>query len=166
VSAVGRSVGDLRRSVRTDEGRLHPPGTNPATVGEVRCRLVGFNGWPTFLERDLLEITLPRDDGGGWLGDFGDLLRTDWVRVADRPGMVTPRVVSMIINEAYFTLQEGTASREDIDVSMRLGTNYPHGPFAWAELIGLRRVHDLLEALWHDTHDGRYRIAPLLKDEL
>jgi 3-hydroxybutyryl-CoA dehydrogenase len=79
--------------------------------------------------------------------------------------MVTPRIIAMIINEAYFTLQERTATRSDIDVSMKLGTNYPFGPFEWATKIGLKNVYNLLNALYNDTKDERYKISPLLKKE-
>jgi 3-hydroxybutyryl-CoA dehydrogenase len=69
----------------------------------------------------------------------------------------------MIINEACYTLQEGTASIQDIDKSMMLGTSYPRGPFEWANLIGVSRVYEGLEALWQDTHEERYKVCPLLK---
>jgi 3-hydroxybutyryl-CoA dehydrogenase len=71
----------------------------------------------------------------------------------------------MIINEAYYTVQEGTATRADIDLAMKLGTNYPYGPFEWCERIGLEHVYHLLEAVYDDTKDERYKIAPLLKKE-
>ena len=71
----------------------------------------------------------------------------------------------MIINEAYFTLEEGTASREDIDLGMRLGTNYPMGPFEWKDAWGIDRVKQLLEALLASTGDERYLVWPLLKQE-
>jgi 3-hydroxybutyryl-CoA dehydrogenase len=79
--------------------------------------------------------------------------------------MVTPRVIFMIINEAYFTVQEGTARKADIDQGMKLGTNYPYGPFEWSELIGLQHVYELLEAVYEDTKDERYKICSLLKKE-
>ena len=50
----------------------------------------------------------------------------------------------MIINEAYYTVQEGTASREDIDLGMKLGTNYPMGPFEWSQAWGLNNIYELL----------------------
>ena len=71
----------------------------------------------------------------------------------------------MIINEAYFTVQEGTATREDIDLGMRLGTAYPKGPFAWSQEIGLDHVYETLEAMYEDTKDERYKICPMLKTE-
>jgi 3-hydroxybutyryl-CoA dehydrogenase len=52
---------------------------------------------------------------------------------------------------------------EDIDKGMRLGTNYPNGPFEWCDRIGIRDVYETLEAIWCDTHDERYKICPLLK---
>jgi 3-hydroxybutyryl-CoA dehydrogenase len=79
--------------------------------------------------------------------------------------MITPRVVCMIINEAYFTAEAGTASREDIDTAMRLGTNYPYGPFEWAQQIGVKHVYDVLTAVHRATGDERYRVCNLLKEE-
>jgi 3-hydroxybutyryl-CoA dehydrogenase len=83
--------------------------------------------------------------------------------VADRVGFVAPRVICMIINEAFYTVQEGTASKEDIDQAMKLGTNYPYGPFEWCEKIGVIQVYELLDVVYNDTKDERYKIAPLLK---
>jgi 3-hydroxybutyryl-CoA dehydrogenase len=80
-------------------------------------------------------------------------------------GMVTPRVICMIINEAYFTAEEGTASREDIDTSMKLGTNYPMGPFEWSRKIGIRHVYEVLEAVYQHTGNERYKICSLLEQE-
>jgi 3-hydroxybutyryl-CoA dehydrogenase len=71
----------------------------------------------------------------------------------------------MIINEAFFTVQEGTASREDIDTGMKLGTAYPKGPFEWMNEVGIENVYLALEAIYNDTKDGRYKICPLLKKE-
>ncbi len=58
----------------------------------------------------------------------------------DEPGFVSARIVSMIINEAYFTLEAGTSTKEEIDIAMKLGTGYPFGPFEWGEMIGLSRI--------------------------
>ena len=64
--------------------------------------------------------------------------------VPDIPGMVTARILAMIINEAYFTLQENVSTKEEIDIAMKLGTSYPYGPFEWSEKIGLKNIHNLL----------------------
>jgi len=87
----------------------------------------------------------------------------EWVN--SRVGFVTPRIVCMIINEAFYTVQEGTASREDVDQAMKLGTNYPKGPFEWCREAGIKSVYRLLEAMYEDTREERYKICPLLKTE-
>jgi 3-hydroxybutyryl-CoA dehydrogenase len=125
----------------------------------------GFNGWPTCVERSLLEVSCLNEIHQPLLAKICAELGTDFRVVDDRVGLVTPRVIATIVNEAFFTVQEGTATRADIDKAMQLGTNYPFGPFAWCERIGLGRIYRLLDALYHDTHDERYKIAPLLKKE-
>lgn len=123
----------------------------------------GFCGLPTLLNRPLLEVSLYDSENALQLAEICAALGTDYRVVHDRVGMVTPRVICMIINEACYTLQEGTATIQDIDKSMKLGTSYPRGPFEWANLIGVSRVYEVLEALWADTHEERYKVCPLLK---
>lgn len=130
---------------------------------EVSCHLFGFNGMKTFINREILEVSSLYDPK--LLKETCEELSTDFEIVQDRVGMVTPRIICMIINEAYYTVQEGTSSREDIDKGMKLGTNYPYGPFEWMEKIGLNNVYELLEALYEDTKEERYKICPLLKSE-
>ena len=125
--------------------------------------LFGFCGLPTFINRPLLEVSCWHDSNRQKLAETCAALGTDYRVVADRVGLVTPRVICQIINEACFTVQEGTATMQDVDLGMKLGTNYPHGPFAWANAIGVERVYAVLEAMWHDTHDERYKVCPLLK---
>lgn len=125
----------------------------------------GFNGWPGSWERAFLEVSLRHPAHRPALDQVCHALGVTPRVVDDRVGLVTPRVISMIINEAYFTVQEGTASRADIDQAMQLGTSYPYGPFAWCARIGIQNVYHVLEALYHDTHDERYKVAPLLKKE-
>jgi 3-hydroxybutyryl-CoA dehydrogenase len=132
---------------------------------KVNCTLFGFNGLPTFVDRNVLEVSLWQNKNADRLKELCGHLATDYLVVDDRVGLVTPRVVCMIINEAYYTVQEGTASREDIDMAMKLGTNYPYGPFEWCQRIGLDHVYELLEAIYKDTKDERYKICPLLKKE-
>jgi 3-hydroxybutyryl-CoA dehydrogenase len=126
--------------------------------------LFGFCGMPTFLNHDLLEVTKLNDDQTR-LESICKELNTEFACVADKVGLVTPRIICMIINEAYYTVEEGTATREDIDLAMKLGTNYPYGPFEWCKRIGAKQVCDLLEAVHNDTGDERYLICSLLKQE-
>jgi 3-hydroxybutyryl-CoA dehydrogenase len=90
-------------------------------------------------------------------------LGKETVRVKDAPGLTFPRVLSLIINEAARSLEEGVATAEEIDIAMRLGVNYPQGPLRWADQIGLDEVLAVLEGLQRDTGDDRYRPATLLK---
>jgi 3-hydroxybutyryl-CoA dehydrogenase len=71
-------------------------------------------------------------------------------------GFVFPRIVSMIINEAYFALDEYLATENNIDIAMKFGVNYPLGPFEWSRKIGAKSVLYLLEELFTSTQDGRY----------
>ncbi len=131
----------------------------------LKAEVFGFNGLPTFLNRKILEVSVLNSKHEASLKAICDKLPTEYLLVDDRVGLVTPRVVCMIINEAYYTVQEGTASREDIDKAMKLGTNYPFGPFEWCTRIGIKHVYELLEAVYEDTHDERYKICSLLKKE-
>ena len=126
--------------------------------------LYGIAGDPTFLERPLLEVSAHVNNKADAKELFSQL-GLDATLVDDRVGLVTPRIVSMIINEAYFTVMEGTATREDIDTGMKLGTNYPMGPFEWASNWGIANIYELLEAMYLDSKDERYKICPLLKQE-
>lgn len=129
------------------------------------CALFGFCGLPTFLDRPILETTFYRKTDKIRLQEVCERLGTKFLTVDDRVGLVTPRIISMIINEAYYTVQEKTATKEDIDQAMRLGTNYPFGPFEWAQKIGLQNLVRLLSSIYADTQDERYKISPLLKQE-
>jgi 3-hydroxybutyryl-CoA dehydrogenase len=80
-------------------------------------------------------------------------------------GFVFPRTIVQIINEAYYALEEEVASKIDIDRAMKFGVNYPKGPFEWAMGKELYVV-TLLNELWNETQDRRYKIAPLLSAAL
>lgn len=131
--------------------------------GELKCRLIGINSLPSFLNRPLLECSVYKKEDISVLENLTKEMEWDIELVEDRVGMVTPRVISMIINEACYTLQEGTASVKDIDLGMKLGTNFPMGPFEWANKLGLENVVQILSALHEDTKEERYKICPLLK---
>lgn len=130
---------------------------------KVNCILIGMNCLPTFINRELAEVSLLDSTTKTTLETLMQQLNWKYKLIEDRVGMVSPRIIFMIINEACYTVQEGTASLEDIDTSMKLGTNYPFGPFEWANKIGVKHVYETLEAIYNDTHDERYKICPLLK---
>lgn len=127
--------------------------------------LIGFNGLPGMFNHPIIELT-SLEEGQERINEVCATLDTDYRLVEDRIGMVTPRVVCMIINEAYYTVEEGTAVVQDIDLAMKLGTNYPAGPFEMARTIGVGHICQLLEALYIETGDERYKISPLLKQQV
>ncbi len=125
---------------------------------------IGINGLPYFIERHVLEATNPFNIDTEKIRSFITSLGFQDISIVEsRCGMVTPRIIFMIINEAWFTFQEGTAEKADIDISMKLGTNYPFGPFEWGEKIGLKNIVNTLDALWNDTHDERYKVCASLR---
>jgi 3-hydroxybutyryl-CoA dehydrogenase len=83
--------------------------------------------------------------------------------LGDAPGLVLGRILCQLVNEAHFVVEEGVASADDVDTAMRLGFNWPRGPFEWAEAIGRDRVAAVLDALRADLGEERYRAAPLLR---
>lgn len=129
-----------------------------------RQGVYGFNGLAGFFN-SCIEAVIPNENELASLQDVCKPLGVDVVTVKDQVGMVTPRVVCMIINEAYYTAEEGTASRQDIDLAMKLGTNYPFGPFEWCEKIGVDQVYRLMGAIYESTGNERYKVCPLLEKE-
>jgi 3-hydroxybutyryl-CoA dehydrogenase len=85
------------------------------------------------------------------------------VWIADSAGLITPRVVACLANEAAFTVMERTASPEDVDRAMELGTGYPRGPLTWAEMVGLDHIVAILDGLAREHGEDRYRACPLLR---
>jgi 3-hydroxybutyryl-CoA dehydrogenase len=78
-------------------------------------------------------------------------------------GGVLERIVCQVVNECAFALGEGVGSAQDIDTGMTLGLNYPRGPLAWADEIGLDHVLAVLDGLWEEYREERYRSAPTLR---
>jgi 3-hydroxybutyryl-CoA dehydrogenase len=88
-------------------------------------------------------------------------LPTAWV--ADAPGLVLGRIIAQVVNECAFAISEGVGSAADIDDGMELGMNYPIGPLAWADEIGLDHIVMILDGLREEYGEERYRTAPLLR---
>jgi 3-hydroxybutyryl-CoA dehydrogenase len=134
---------------------IHP--LNELTSGCVR-----INGWNTFLKRPVIEAA-----GDDSLKKKAEEVfsffnkKVEWV--ADIAGFISLRVIASIINEAYFALEEEVSTKEEIDTAMKLGTNYPYGPFEWSEKIGIKNIYTLLTRL--SAEQKRYEPAALLTKE-
>jgi 3-hydroxybutyryl-CoA dehydrogenase len=129
-------------------------------------RLVGFASFFPLKDRKLIELAGGLRTTEPSLAQAEQLFKSlgkQTVRVKDSAGLTFPRILSLIINEAARSLEEGVATTEEIDVAMRLGVNYPQGPLRWADQIGLDEVLAVLEGLQRETGDDRYRAAPHLK---
>jgi 3-hydroxybutyryl-CoA dehydrogenase len=127
---------------------------------------VGFHALPPLHASQLVELTRGPDSAASAAEAaerFFATLGKHTVWVGDAPGLVLGRIVCQVVNEAAFALGEGLGSAEDIDAGMVHGLNYPRGILAWADEIGLDHVLSVLDALFSERGEERYRIAPLLR---
>jgi len=85
------------------------------------------------------------------------------IEIRDSPGFVVNRLLITMLNEAAYAFMEGVASKEDIDTGMKLGCNHPIGPFALMDLIGLDTVLAIMETLYTEFGDSKYRPCPLIR---
>jgi 3-hydroxybutyryl-CoA dehydrogenase len=117
---------------------------------------------PSHLQRSMVEAgDLGRKSGRG----FYDYTENAGTRDngGEPPENVALRVISCIVNEAYLALAEGVATAEDIDQAMKLGANYPQGPFEWTNEIGPDQILQTLDSL-RTTHGEAYLAAPTLRE--
>ena len=119
-----------------------------------------INGWRGFLKREKWEMAgvLSQE-----IGEIAAALQKELYQVSDTIGLVAARTIAMIVNEAYFALEQEISTKSEIDTAMKLGTNYPYGPFEWAGIIGIANIYQLLERL--QLTDRRYSPSQLLKKE-
>lgn len=129
--------------------------------------VIAFNGMPgLFRLLDSLELApalTASEEAQQKAADFFSTLRfrPEWVE--DRLGLVIPRILAMLINEGAFAVLERLAEPQDIDTAMRLATNYPRGVLEWADDIGLDTIVAILDALYAEYRQERYRACVLLR---
>ena len=133
------------------------------TISEIGFPFIRINAWPGFLKRNIAEVACGNESNKKGAEKILSLLnkKTEWV--PDVKGFISARVVSMIINEAWFALEENVSTKEEIDIAMKLGTNYPYGPFEWGKKVGLKNITALLGEL--SLTEKRYIPAPFLVKE-
>lgn len=129
-------------------------------------RVVGYGGIPSVRKRRLVEVapgmrTAPA--ACDLAVQFFHSLGRDTEVIVDGPGLVAPRLLACLANEAACALQEGVATAEGIDTAMRLGMNFPQGPLEWADELGPDVVLRILEGLQRQTGEDRYRPSPHLR---
>ncbi|MCU7552058.1 3-hydroxyacyl-CoA dehydrogenase family protein [Chitinophagaceae bacterium LB-8] len=134
-----------------------------STLPEIRSSFIRINAWPTFLSSDLIEAATLDNEKKILAQEVFKVFNKKIEWVPDVPGFITPRIISMIINEAFFALSECVSTKEEIDTAMKLGTNYPYGPFEWAQKIGLNHIMILLNHL--SKHQSRYTPCSKLLEE-
>jgi 3-hydroxybutyryl-CoA dehydrogenase len=113
------------------------------TLGMLSADFIRINGWPTFLASGLVEAAASESQKGKGENILNQF-RKQVCWVPDITGFVSARVVCQIINEAWLAVEENVSTPAEIDLAMKLGTNYPYGPLKWAEKIGIENVKALL----------------------
>lgn len=146
------------------KGKLVFANSMIATVSDIKyVNYVRLNAWPGFFENEVLELASPDEAMRAVAEEVLNVLGWKHKWAPDEPGMIAPRIISMIINEAYFGLEDKISTKQEIDTAMKLGTNYPYGPFEWAQRIGIKYVYQLLKKL--EESDPRYAPSALLESE-
>ncbi|HRH47277.1 MAG TPA: 3-hydroxyacyl-CoA dehydrogenase family protein [Panacibacter sp.] len=133
-----------------------------SVLDELPSNYIRINAWSGFLKRDITEVAAA-EINKPFVALVMQALNCKYILAPDEPGMIAARTISMIINEAYFALGDEVSTKAEIDIAMKLGTNYPYGPFEWSEKIGLEKIYFLLKKL--SEKNERYAIAPLLQEE-
>jgi 3-hydroxybutyryl-CoA dehydrogenase len=132
--------------------------TKTLTQIKTNQHTIRINAWQGFIEKEIWEIAGTITPA---IAAIIKALGKKYIIVDDVPGFISARIIAMIINEAYFAKGEHVSNEADIDIAMKLGTNYPFGPFEWSKKIGLNNIDALLTSL--AIQDERYTVAPLLK---
>ena len=155
---VARSPGD--DGIRVDGFELRF--SDGRCAYELDC---GVLDWLVHERADALAFALPP----------GEEARADAVRAAlaaaglhglllrDTPGLLVARTLAMLVNEANDAVWQGVCSEAGADTAMRLGLNYPAGPFEWQRQLGAAAIAELLDRLWAATRSERYRVSPPLR---
>ncbi|MBI5567955.1 MAG: 3-hydroxybutyryl-CoA dehydrogenase [Chloroflexi bacterium] len=163
-------VGVLDRSLPPDRlivaAALSVTATQIAAWTSQPDLVVGFGALSPLKKGNLIELAAALQTDSASLGkaqQFFTRLGLETAIVQDSVGLVLPRIICSLVNEAAYALMEGVAQPRDIDTAMKLGTNYPHGPLEWGDAIGLDIVLAVLRGLFDEYGDDHYRPAPLLK---
>ena len=169
---------EVKRGIYTEMDRIAAPDvvfasntsslsiTEMANVTKRADRVVGmhfFNPAPVMKLVEVIRGSETSDATVALAKDLCAKLGKEAVEVKEAPGFVVNRLLVPMMNEAFNLLQEGVASAEDIDKAMKLGTNMPMGPFELADYTGIDIGLDVMEVLYRETGDPKFRPSPLLR---
>jgi 3-hydroxybutyryl-CoA dehydrogenase len=138
--------------------------TEIASVTYRAKKCVGMHFFNPVHKMKLLEVVRALETDDDTLAaavEVGKRMRKEVVVIRESPGFITSRINAMIGNEAFYMLEEGIASAEDIDKALKLGLNHPMGPFELVDLVGLDTRLHILEYM-HKTLGEKFRPCPLL----
>lgn len=129
-------------------------------------RVLGISAFPTCSSHTVMEIApsiYTHKDILEAVTVFFSSLKKETALVTDAVGMVMPRILCQLTNEALFAIQHDIAEPRDIDDALKLAMNFSLGPIEWGEQVGFKNVVTVLDALHTATGEERYRVAPLLR---
>jgi 3-hydroxybutyryl-CoA dehydrogenase len=138
--------------------------TEIASVTYRAKQCVGMHFFNPVHKMKLLEVVRALETDDDTLAaavNVGNRMRKEVVVIKESPGFITSRINALIGNEAFYMLEEGIASAEDIDKALKLGLNHPMGPFELVDLVGLDTRLHILEYM-HKTLGEKFRPSPLL----
>ncbi len=127
------------------------------------CGVHFFNPAPMMALVEIIRPITADDATIGAVKAFAETCGKDPVEVADRAGFIVNKLLFPYLNNAVRMYEEGVASKEDIDTAMRGGCNFPMGPFALLDLVGLDTSVAIMDALYQETRDHNYAPVPLLR---
>lgn len=177
IEAVFEEIGVKKETFKKLDERTRPEiilATNTSSLPIVEIaittkrpdKVVGmhfFNPVPIMKLVEVVKSLTTSDETAEIAYNFSHALGKEPVKAKDIPGFIVNRILMPMLNEAVFTLQDGIGSAEDIDKAMKLGTNQPMGPLALIDLIGLDVTLDVIDVLYREFQDSKYRAAPLLR---
>jgi 3-hydroxybutyryl-CoA dehydrogenase len=130
---------------------------------ELVCGVHFFNPAPMMSLVEIVRTLVTSDDTISAVREFAETCGKSPVEVKDRAGFIVNALLFPYLNNAVRMLENGTASRDDIDTAMKGGCNFPMGPLALLDLVGLDTSLAILDALYEEFKDPNYAPQPLLK---
>ena len=127
------------------------------------CGVHFFNPAPMMALVEIVETLVTGEDTIADVREFAEACGKSPVLVQDRAGFIVNALLFPYLNNAVRMLENGTASREDIDSAMKGGCNFPMGPLALLDLVGLDTSLSILDALYEEFRDPNYAAVPLLR---